>query len=322
MNNILNITNGDCAVEIMQKAGIPGVFLPWRDVLHEGPVTEGLSLEELSEVRAKYISDNAWGEADKIKQHFTERDNMLKSFAQYEKIILWFEHDLYDQLHILQILDWFNQHAQKTTILSIICVDQYLGLLSVEEMTALYAYEKPVSLNQLELASRAWSAFCSASPENWSALLKQETTALPFLEGAVLRMLEEFPDCITGLSRTAHQALKIISEGEARPGRIFGNYQASEDRRFMGDSSFWNILHELLDSSPPLLNIVAGKHLTLPTNADQELSITHTGLQVLTGKKNWLECTEIDRWIGGVHLTVDNIWCWDQGSGSLLKKDK
>lgn len=37
MRNILNITNGDCAVEIMKKADISGVFLPWRDVLHDGP---------------------------------------------------------------------------------------------------------------------------------------------------------------------------------------------------------------------------------------------------------------------------------------------
>jgi len=47
MRNILNITNGDCAVEIMKKADIPGTFLPWQDVLHDGPVPERLSLEEL-----------------------------------------------------------------------------------------------------------------------------------------------------------------------------------------------------------------------------------------------------------------------------------
>jgi len=50
MSNILNITNGDCAVEIMKKEDITGVFLIWRDVLHEEPVPDDLSLEELSEV--------------------------------------------------------------------------------------------------------------------------------------------------------------------------------------------------------------------------------------------------------------------------------
>ena len=38
MERILNITNGDCAVDIMKKAGINGDFIPWRDVLYDGPV--------------------------------------------------------------------------------------------------------------------------------------------------------------------------------------------------------------------------------------------------------------------------------------------
>lgn len=35
---MLNITNGDSAVEIMKAAKSEGVFLPWQDVLHDGPV--------------------------------------------------------------------------------------------------------------------------------------------------------------------------------------------------------------------------------------------------------------------------------------------
>ncbi len=320
MKNVLNITNGDCAVEVMKKANIPGVFLPWQDVLHEGPVPESLSLEELSEVRAKFIIDRGWGTLGSVKRNFIERDNTLKSFAKYEKVILWFEHDLYDQLQILQILDWFHQNRPKATSLSIICVDQYLGTLSQEEMTSLFRYEEHVTENHLTLASKAWSAFRSDSPEKWHALLKTDTTALPFLEGAVIRMLEEYPGCANGLSRTAQQALEIILQGEKRPGRIFACYQESEERRFLGDSSFWVILRELLESSPPLLKMPEGKELTLPINSGQELTITSEGKEVLSGNKDWLEVIDIDRWIGGVHLTPDNTWCWDSDSSSVVKR--
>lgn len=319
MKNILNITNGDCAVEIMQKANIPGVFLPWRDVLHDGPVPKGLSLERLSEIRANFIIEKNWGPAEAIKQDFIERDNVLKSFEDYDKIILWFEHDLYDQLQILQLLDFFNQNRPESSNLSMICIDQYLGTLSPEEMAALYTHKKPVTDKQLELSSIAWSAFRSKTPEPWEALLKIDTTALPFLKGAILRLLEEFPCIYTGLSRTAHQALKIISQGEQRPGRVFGASQNSEDRRFMGDSSFWEILHELLRSSPPLLILPVGKELTLPTSPDQELTITPHGEEVLSGKRNWLDNTQINRWIGGVHLTPNNIWYWDSAAKKITR---
>lgn len=319
MENILNITNGDSAVEIMKAANIPGVFLPWRDVLHDGPVPAGLTLEKLSEVRANFIIESGWGSPENIKQDFIERDNTLKSFEKYEKVILWFEHDLYDQLQILQIIDWFDKNRPKDSSLSIICVDKYLGMLSPEEMATLFQYEEPVTEEHYELSSEAWSAFRTDTPEQWVALLQMDTTKLPFLEGAILRLLEEYPNCSNGLSRTAQQALKIISQGEKRAGRVFGAFQDSEERKFMGDSSFWEILHQLLDLSSPLLKLPEGKVLTLPTSSDQELTITPQGEEVLSGKRNWLELVQIDKWIGGVHLNPDNIWCWNSAAKKIVR---
>ena len=184
----------------------------------------------------------------------------------------------------------------------------------------MFKYEEPIADNQIELSSNAWSAFRSNSPEKWFALLKTDTTGLPFLEGAIIRLLEEYPRCDNGLSRTAHEALKIIARGEKHPIKVFGRYQESEERRFLGDSCFWIILHEFLESSPPLLKLPKGKELTLPTSSDQELTTTPTGEEVLSGNASWLEIMEIDRWLGGVHLTPKNLWCWDSRSGSIFKR--
>jgi hypothetical protein len=173
--------------------------------------------------------------------------------------------------------------------------------------------------DQLVLASKAWAAYRSATPEKWCALLQSDTRALPYLDGAITRQLQEYPDCRTGLSRTARQALTIIAQGEKRPGRVFGLYQQTEERRFLGDASFWVMLHELLESSPPLLELVEGKTLSLPARPDQSLSITTAGEEVLTGKRNWLDSLVLDRWMGGVHLTSSNSWYWNPVSASLSK---
>lgn len=320
MRNVLNITNGDCAVEIMKKANISGVFLPWRDVLHEGPVPDDLSLDELSKVRAQFIIERSWGSTEKVTNSFVQRDNELKSFRKYEKVILWFEHDLYDQLQIIQVLDWFNKNSAGEVELSIICTDQYLGRLSPEEMKGIVKYEEPITEAHLKLSSKAWSAFRSSSPEKWRALLDEDNSVLPFLEGAIIRLLEEYPNCSNGLSRTAEQALKVISGGEKRPGRVFAGNQNLEERIFMGDSSFWVVLHELIESSPPLIALPEGKELTLPASKEQELTITSAGLDVMAGKMNWLEISALDRWIGGVHLDSTNIWCWNSASSLVFKK--
>lgn len=111
-----------------------------------------------------------------------------------------------------------------------------------------------------------------------------------------------------------------VAEGRQRPGELFGAYQASEERRFMGDVVFWDILNQFLQSDPPLLSLPTGsKALTLPVTPDQRLSITQTGLAVLNGDLNWLEIHDLDCWIGGVHLTGENSWCWDAANAKLIK---
>jgi hypothetical protein len=36
----LHVTNGDATVPGLRGTGIAGPILPWRDVLHEGPVSD------------------------------------------------------------------------------------------------------------------------------------------------------------------------------------------------------------------------------------------------------------------------------------------
>ena len=281
MGKILNVTNGDSAVNIMKEAGIPGDIVPWRDVLHDGPVPGKLPLKELSDVRAQFIAEQGWEDIETVRQSFRERDKQLESSNKYDEVILWFEHDLYDQLQILQLLDWFAENAPEHSSLSIICTEQYLGMASPDQMKSLVKFKENITNEHLNLAKKAWNAFRCPSHEELQYMINEDLSLLPFLKDAIFRLLEEYPSTGNGLSRTAQKALQIISRGERRPGRIFGYYQDSEERKFMGDSSFWKILHQLLESEPPLIKLPAGKQLTLPTSPDQELTITKAGTEVM-----------------------------------------
>lgn len=319
MEKNLNITNGDSAIPAMKEAGIQGDFLPWRDVLHDGPVPADLPLEKLSRSRAQFIIDQGWGDPKAIKEDFVQRDETLCRYRDYSKVILWFEHDLYDQLQILQILDWFSDNPPEETNLTIICTEQYLGMATADQMKGLLKFEEDISEEHLSLAKKAWAAFRSPLPIKWQRLLEEDTSILPFLRGAILRMLQEYPDCKSGLSRTACIALDIISKGEKKPGKVFGCYQETEERKFMGDSSFWVILNQLLKSNPPLLELSTETQLNSPPGSESELSITAAGNAVLAGEQSWLNMAELNRWVGGVHLTPTNIWCWNSESHRLSR---
>src|SRR5215467_13232037 len=125
---MLHITNGDSVVGTFRQVRFPGVYLPWRDVLHDGPVPQTATLSELSDVRAQALAGFGAGNYEGIRADFAARDQALESSGKHEEIVLWFEHDLYDQLQLLQLLDWFGSHGSAK--LSLIQVNSYPGVKS------------------------------------------------------------------------------------------------------------------------------------------------------------------------------------------------
>ena len=309
--SVLHITNGDCAVELMKQAGLSGDFLPWRDIFHDGPVPAGLSLAELSTQRAEFIAgfiDGAGSVAD-VAQRFAERDKQFRSLEKYDTIRLWFEHDLYDQLQLLQILNELPSDVLTTHQVSLICTENYLGRLSPDELLALQQFEQPLSEAHIQLATRAWQAFCSPRPTDWQDLLNINTDVLPFLSGAVERMLQQYPRGGHGLCGVAQSILANLEADDKTAQPLFGAYQASESRQYLGDSCFFVILNQLKNAEPPLVNCA---------NDGVTYSISEFGQTVLAGKASALAATKLDRWIGGVHLTQNNLWYYDKQSGLLV----
>ena len=54
MPGTLHITNGDSVA--LKLTGLEGDILFWRDVLHEGPAPSGLTLDQLSALRAGFLA--------------------------------------------------------------------------------------------------------------------------------------------------------------------------------------------------------------------------------------------------------------------------
>jgi hypothetical protein len=138
LSPVLHITNGDSAGGLIQESDIGGDVLPWRDVLHEGPVPADLDLDDLSAIRAEYLAGRELGDLENLKRDFAERDNMLRRFADYDEVVLWFEWDLYDQLQLIQLLDFFagfspDDLGETGTDLSLIAPRGYLGSLPVDD---------------------------------------------------------------------------------------------------------------------------------------------------------------------------------------------
>jgi hypothetical protein len=103
---MLAITPGDCAVEQLRAAGVAIDVLPWRDLLHEGPVPAGLGPAELARVRADHLGSLVGTDPERVHAELTERDAALaRAAAEPVEIALWFDHNLVNRLALLQVLD-------------------------------------------------------------------------------------------------------------------------------------------------------------------------------------------------------------------------
>ena len=314
----LIITNGDVAAEKMREARINGEILCWRDVLHEGPVPETDTLEELSAIRADYLAYRGWGDADAIREVFAERDGVMRGLSQFRDVTLWFEHDLYDQLQLLQVLDILASAPELARRCNLIQAGSFIGTEQAQRLRMHLKLKQPVSETHLMLAQAAWSAFRSPSPERWAALLRYDTTGLPFLRSAILRHLEEFPGP-SGLSRTESFILRQIQAGVVTVGELFAAFQENEETPFMGDWSFYAIIDSLASGAAPFIFGLKGGPYSPYFDEEQrgvyfgsELRLSGLGVTTIEGKKDAVAFRRLDRWMGGVHLSNDRCWRWHE----------
>lgn len=304
---MLHIRPGDDILPKLKEAGLPGEFIRWADALCQGPAPAGLPPEERRTLRARFAAENGYLPFDKALPFLAEQDQNLERFREHDRVLLWFEHDLFCQINLIYLLDWFSQQKLGKTKLFLICIGKHLGHLSGEELTQLFGTEHEVTAAELDLARRAWSAFCSPDPTGIERLLRDGTAPLPFLHDALLRHLQEFPSRKNGLNLTEQWALEVIASGENRPDRIFREVNRREKVFWMTDLIFYAALKRLTAGPSPLLT------------TEPMFEVTGSGRAVLAGDADSIGLNGIDRRLGGVHLHgSESAWRWDQDDQQLV----
>lgn len=301
----LHITNGDSVIHLWRKMSLPGTLVAWKDILHEGPVFATMPLRQLSVLRASYLSQAGFGNAIKINHDFEKRDGTMERCGEFREIVLWFEHDLYDQLHVLQVLHYLAGVGLGPGRVQVVFSDRYLGMQTAEDLVAMLPRRQPVTGSMYALACESWSAFASDDPSRWLQL-GVASNDLPHLRAAMRRLAQDFPSLSNGLSRTEQQMLSTVARGSTRKEEIFAACQSQEEAAFLGDTTFYAKLNVLCDPAAPLIAQVG-----------DEFSITPLGVKVLRSDADWLQSHVLERWIGGVHLAPGPLWRWNEAAATL-----
>jgi Domain of unknown function (DUF1835) len=308
----LHITNGGCAADPLRMF-LRDPVLTTCDPLHDGPAPR-VDSDAWHRLRAQHLTEGE-GSFEETRRDLEAVDRTIADAARFDEVVLWFEHDLFDQLQVIRNLDLLA-HVPRNRV-SMICIDRFpgvepfygLGQLSADQLSTLTGTRQEVTPDQFALATRAWNAFRAPDPTELFAFASalpdtpDAAALLPFLGAALWRFFEEYPSTANGLSRTEHAVLQAVDRGAGDRVEVFRQSHAEEERPFLGDLGVFDIVQHFSAARVPLLSAAA----------DDAISLTAAGRDVLSGRADAVALNGIDVWRGGVHLLGRDRspWRWD-----------
>jgi hypothetical protein len=307
----LHVTNGDSTAGTLRETDLGGEVVAWRDVLHEGPVPPG-DEDDVRRTWARFLASLGGDEA-RLHTELAARDAaLLDALGAGDDVVLWFEHDLYDQLQLVQALSLVAGAGVGIGSLRLICIDAFpgrprfagLGELDAAELESLWPERRPVEPATLACAVEVWTAFRQPDPKAVESLLAAELPGLPFLATALRRLLEELPALDDGLLRSERQVLAALEAGATNRTDLMRAAADAEEAPFLGDTWVFDRLGALTRGARPLVA--------------PDYRLTDDGREVLAGRLDRVAAVGIDRWLGGTHLREPEPWRWDRAAGRVV----
>jgi hypothetical protein len=322
----LHIRCGSDIRSTLQEASFVGDFLEHSIPYCMGPVSTAANRHELM---AKFLVE-AFPSAQGGLVYERELESLIageqalhRSAIDYQRVVLWMEHDSWDQLVLVRLLAHYAR-TQRPAVLELIAIEEFpggerfigLGQLPAEALRMLWPSRRVITADQLELAFDAWIALAAQSPQALARILKSGTGSLPLLAPALHRHLRELPSLKNGLSLTEHIVLDILSEGAATLSQVFyAMKNGREPLPWLGDLGLLNIAENMLRATEPVVTRAA----TPEAPFAQLLTITDIGREVLAGKRDWLSLAPPPRWVGGVRIgESQSHWRWDETSRNVV----
>ncbi len=325
----LHIRCGSDIAPALREAGFIGDFLEYSDPFCQGPVIDGADwLERRLDFLLRAYGAGSGMTREDIAAKLHGEEAGLAAAARYERIVLWFEHDSYDQLILARCLAAFA--VAPPLRLELISPARYpggmrfigLGQLPPEALRLLWEDERrPVPDAARRSGQEAWRALRAADPHALADLARRGTPVIPQLGRALRRHCQELPWTRDGLGLSQRLILQLIAEGPRPANQVFHDLMMQrEPLPWMTDLIFHDIVEGMRGVDRP---VFAGRHEREDRRWSHEiLTITPLGRAVLAGDADWLSLRPPPRWVGGVAIMETlPCWRWDDETGSVVRQD-
>jgi hypothetical protein len=319
---MLHIHGGDEVLERLRRAGIAGERLNWREVLCDGPTPRCDSRREWRRIRSEFLSRVYQAEPDGSDLLVEQEEALARALAEQDEIVLWFSSDWFCQAILFSLLGLLHQKPRRRARLSLVAPVGWpnvpensgctLAFVPEAELSGLLARRKELTPSLLHLGSTVWDAMCAGDPREVAALAARDLPdpSFPSLREGLRIHLCELPSATNGLAFSEERALAALSDSLQELNATYHAFQRVESRPWITDMMFATRLRGLNGVASPLVEWSAH---------GQNVRRTALGGEVLAGRRDWCTLTQMNRWVGGVHLTPDNLWRIDRESLALSR---
>jgi len=330
----LHVRCGSDIKETLREAGFAGDFYEHSFPYLAAPVREGAGALEQ---RARFLvasyrdSFDPPLEYERVLADLQRSEAQLAASAEYDRVVIWSEHDCYDQLVLIRLLGHYAS-GRRPARLELVNTGEFpgaarfigLGQLPPEALRLLWATRRRADEQVLTLGRDAWRALASPDPRSLAAIMRTGTPALPLLARALHRHLRELPSAANGLSLTVELALGLLAEHEQSLQQVFvALNQRVDPLPGQGDLQVRDRVLGMGSASAPVFTRRPGldRHGQARPPWTDVLTITELGRAVLKAELDYRSLKPAPRWVGGVEVAAANPeWRWDEQRQDAIRK--
>lgn len=319
----LILTTNDRAENTLRQSRLANVvlgFYPrfvWRKLPSEQQLLMGLERRSAKHCNPgdHWLDDVCRSSLD----GFGTRDiGFFELCAKFDSIEIWVDPRPNDQLVLVWLLDLLRPYKEITTKLSLVYPDDIVANYAPESVAKWKLPAFKVTENHLVMASRAWRGYRAETPESCFNLLMTDLMILPRLRQALIAMLEELPDSVTGLGASEMDILDFVNDGHTDPRRVT---EARWLRDVLHESEAKDALIGLAEHAvPPVLlgNPSFDNEDRYFGRSEWKVTLTELGRSLVAREDDLWRHNPIKRWWGGTELTNERLWRWDRESRLLV----
>ena len=200
MSKIVHILNGDSTRYGIEKGGIRGDLIVWREMLSDGTLEVDVGSDSFWTARYHFFKEE-YG-IDRLEYYDKTIKELIKieDLSDCNEVILWFEFDLFCQVNLMAACAYLLKHYRKSITYYLICTGyekrkdglQSLSDYAPEQYPQLV--DKKIKLSRLDLmfAKECWEKYVTNDSDELKGFNFAKNRKFKYLQLAINQHLKRF----------------------------------------------------------------------------------------------------------------------------------